>query len=69
MDIEKTITVCRFRDHVALHSTNAPTVYITRAQARALSHALWHCADDIADRDFQQGTFKTTTIDAQGATT
>lgn len=68
MNTPETITVYRFRDHVAMHSSESPTVYITNQQALALACALVQCAADIGARDFQRGTFPTTIIDADGVT-
>lgn len=62
MDTEKSITVYRHGDNIALHSTNAPTIYITRAQAKELGACLNLLACDIAARKFTDSTLSTMLI-------
>ena len=62
MNTPETITVYRFRDYVAMHSSDSPTIYLSQKQALALAIALGECAHDISAHDFQRGTFPTTTI-------
>ncbi|WP_034850360.1 hypothetical protein [Inquilinus limosus] len=51
--------VHRFREHVAIYLQGGETVYLTAAQARAISTALADCAEDVEQRSFTESRFGT----------